>query len=92
MMVDGTKKHFTAIIGVRDSLRGLVCLEDVKTAGIPFKDHCWVKYDRDRFRNLAKGDKIGFTGILDEYMGIDDGGEQYTKQNITQIKSVQRKW
>ena len=86
----GTKVTLVAKLGARDEFLDKICLVNVRTPlNEVFSDHEWIIYDRDRLRNLMKGDYIKFTAYVTEYKGMDDGN-YVTKKGLRDIRNVQR--
>lgn len=86
----GKKIWAEGIVGVYDSKLDKLCIEDVKSWDGFERDHIWVAMDR-RLRPFKKGDKIEFTALVYEYVGLNEKEEQVKKMGLMNLRNVRGK-
>tara|TARA_R110000772_G_scaffold5454_4_gene19483 strand:+ start:2698 stop:2976 length:279 start_codon:yes stop_codon:yes gene_type:complete len=86
----GQKVTLTARVGVTDNVLDKICMMNVRKAGEVYSDHEWVVWDKNRLRNLKRGDYIKFTGIITEYIGMAEDGERILKKGLRDLRSIER--
>ena len=81
---------FEAVVGVSApstcGTKIMMCLENVITDGIEFREHCWVER-RDGMPK--KGTPIRFRGRVREYRSLDENHKVVTKYGLSKIKKVE---
>ena len=85
----GKVVDFEAVVGVSApstcGTKIMMCLEDVKTDGKEFREHCWV----ERKDGMPKkGSRIKFRARVREYRSLDENYKQVTKLGLSKIKQV----